>query len=188
VKWGFYFAVVFFGFAHIFNTYLTISYAAEVSVLPTSSYFLYSFYVWGGFMDNKQITEALQTQRKTLDLSRVSLGCFSYDRLVQCLVNAKNKVEAMDLNLDTLALLTKERCANLGMILRTLNIELFISLPLSPLHDASEVFRQFKNGAEGYIKMSAFANGLKHLPKMCAKARKYQGKDLQCCLNSLLGD
>jgi len=187
VNWGFYFAVVFFGFAHICNTYLTMSHAAEISVLPISSYFLYSLNVWGGYMDNKQITEALHQERMIMDLSRVSLGSFSYDRLVQCLLNSKNKVEAMDLNLDTLALLTKERCANLGMILRTLKIELFISLPLSPLYDASEVFRQFKNGTEGYIKMPEFAAGLKQLPKMCAKARKYEVENLDCSLKSLLG-
>jgi len=186
IHWGYFVSTVFFGFANICNCYLTITNAAEVSLLPAWTYLMYTLSVWGGYMDNQQIFEAKQNKRRILDLSRVKLGNFSYDMLVQCLLSSKNKVEAMDINLDTLSLLTSERCANLGMVLRSLNIELFVSLPLSPVHDAPDVFRQFDGSNTGYVNIHVFTNGLKQLPKMWAKARKLKITDNSTYLKSLL--
>jgi len=186
IHWGYFVSTVFFGFSNICNCYLTISNAAEVSLLPASTYLMYTLSVWGGYMDNQQIFEAKQNKRRILDLSRVKLGNFSYDMLVQCLLSSQNKVEAMDINLNTLALLTNERCANLGMVLRSLNIELFVSLPLSPIHDAPDVFRQFDGSETGYVNLHVFTSGLKQLPKLWAKARKLKVADNGAYLKSLL--
>jgi len=186
VHWGYFVSTVFFGFANICNCYLTITYAAEVSLLPAWTYLMYTLSVWGGHMDNQQIFEAKHNKRRILDLSRVKLGNLSYDMLVQCLLSSKNKVEAIDINLDTLGLLTNERCANLGMVLRSLNIKLFVSLPLSPVHDAPDVFRQFDGSYTGFVNLNVFTDGLKQLPKLWAKARKLKVSDNEAYLKSLL--
>jgi len=172
-------AAVFPAFSSCF-VFLGARPAAEESIVPLKTYALFTLKVWGGVTDNVQMKEALQKDRKLLDLSRVCLGNFAYDRLMKGLLDRqRHEIEVVDLSTDTLSLLSKERCANLGTMLKTLDIELMISLPLKPRQDCDPVFRMFEGADQGYVRIEKFAQGLSSLPLKCARARHLTGEGLE---------